>query len=83
MFWPFGSPFNISEVLLGQIHKLLMIDSTCAHNDHIFTEIVGCVEIDNHFTIYLSNVIDVTEDWLSHHMLTVNVKIHIFHESLF
>jgi hypothetical protein len=80
---PVGLALNIAEMLLSQVHKLLMLNCTSAYNDHVFAIVVGSVEIHNHVTVNLTNVVDVTQNWLSHHMLTVNVVVHVFHESFF
>jgi hypothetical protein len=80
---PVGLALNIAEMLLSQIHKLLMVNGTSAHNDHVFAIVVGSVEIHNHVTVNLSDVVDVAQNWLSHHVLTVNVVVHVFHQSFF
>jgi len=70
------------EMLLGQINELLMINGTSSNNNHIFTEIVGLMEIYDHVTLDLINIIDVTEDRLAHHMLPVDVVVNVFHKGL-
>jgi hypothetical protein len=70
-------------MLLSQVYKLLMLNCTSTYNDHVFGIVVGSVEIHNHVSVNLADVVDVAQNRLSHHMLTVNVVVHVFHQSFF
>jgi hypothetical protein len=67
------------EVLLCKVYQLLMANSTSADNDNIFTEVIGLMEVDDHISIDLIDVINISQNWLSHHVLSVNVIVYIFH----
>lgn len=70
------------EVLLCKVYQLLMANSTSADNDNIFTEVIGLMEVDDHISIDLIDVINISQNWLTHHVLSVNVVVYIFHKSL-
>jgi hypothetical protein len=40
------------------------------------------MEVDNHITIDLVDIVDVTKYGLTHHMLTENVVVDVLHEGL-
>lgn len=67
------------EVLFCKVYQLLMANSTSADNDNIFTEVIGLMEVDDHISIDLIDVINISQNWLSHHVLSVNVIVYIFH----
>lgn len=69
-------------MLLSQVNKLLVINGACANNNYILTEVVGLVEVYDHITLNLINIVNISKDGLSHHVLPVNVIIHVLHESL-
>lgn len=54
-----------------------------SNDDHVLTEVVGCMEIDNHIAGDLPDVINVSEDRLAHHVLSINIVVHVFHQSFF
>lgn len=59
-----------------------MADGTSTNNYHVLTEVVGLIEIDNHVTVDLIDVIDVSEDGLAHHVLSEDVIVDVLHQSL-
>ena len=59
-----------------------MVNVTRAYNNHVISEVVGLVEVKNHVSVDLVNVIDVSKDRLTHHMLSVDVIVDVFHQSL-
>lgn len=75
-----GGPGNASEVLFSQVHELLVVHGTSAHNDHVVTEVVGVLEVDNVVAVDLADVVHVTEDGLAHHVLSVNVIVDVLHQ---
>lgn len=58
-----------------------MVDCTGSHDDDILTEVVSAVEVCHHVAIDLPNVVNVTEDWLAHHVVPEYIEVDIFHES--
>ena len=70
------------EVLLYQIDELLVSDGACTHDDHIFAEIVSLMVVDNHVTRDLTDIINVAENGLSHHVLSEDVIVDVLHECL-
>lgn len=73
---------QVLEVALSEINKLLVRHCACTHNDHVLSEVVRLMEIYDHVTVDLVDVVDVAEDRLAHHVLTVDVVVHILHQSL-
>ena len=39
--------------------------------------------VNDHVTVDHANVVDITKDWLAHHVLSIAVEVDIFHEGLF
>ena len=70
-------------MLLDQVHKLLMLDCSRAYNDHVFTKIIASVEVSDHFAVNLPDVVDVSENRLAHHVISVAIKVHVFHQGFF
>jgi hypothetical protein len=70
-------------MLLHQINKLLMVDCSSTDYNNIFSKVVSTMEINNHLSVDLPYVIDITQNWLPHHMLSVNVEVNILHQSFF
>ena len=79
--WERAGARHVDEVLLDQVHKLLVFQSPSAHNDHILSVIIPAMEVNHHLTIDLADIIYVPKNWLAHHMLPVNIEVYIFHES--
>ena len=55
-----------------------MIDGTGTNNNNILPEIVASMEISNHLTIDLADVVNVAEDRLSHPVVFLDVKVDVF-----
>ena len=72
-----------AEVLLNEIDQLLMIDIAGAYHYHVLAKVVALVEVDDHFAVDLSNVVDVAEDRLTHHVISEDIEVDVLHESLF
>ena len=70
------------EVLLHQVDQLLMLDGASAHNHDVLAKVVRRPKINDHVSLYLIDIIDVAKDGLSHHVLPVNIIVHVLHESL-
>ena len=69
-------------MLLDKVNKLLMVYVSSANNNHVLTEIVALVEVNDHLAINLTNIVDITEDRLAHHMISKAVKVDILHQGL-
>ena len=67
-------------MLFDQVNKLVVSDGTCTDDDDIFAEIVSLVIVDNHVARDLTDVVDVAENGLSHHVVSKDVKVDVFHE---
>ena len=39
--------------------------------------------VNDHVTVDHANVVNVSKDWLAHHVLSIAVKVDIFHKGLF
>ena len=66
-------------MLFNKVNELLVLNSACPYNHNILTKVTSFVEVDNHVSIDLSDVVNITKDWLAHHMLSVAVKVNILH----
>ena len=64
---------------LDKINQLVMVDTAGTNYNHIFSEVVSRVELCDHVPIDHVDIINVTKDGLSHHVLPINVVVHIFH----
>ena len=69
------------KVLLHQVDQLLMGDSAGTADHDILTEIVALMEVSDHLSVNFTDVVDVSEDGLSHHMIPVDIEVDIFHQS--
>jgi hypothetical protein len=68
-------------MLLCKVDKHLVIDLTSAYNHNVLAEIVCSVEVNNHFPVDLPDVINISKNWLAHHMIPKAVVVHILHQS--
>lgn len=69
-------------MLLDEVDKLLVVDVAGAHDHHVFSKVVARVEVNDHLAIDLSDVVNVTEDGLPHHMVSEAVEVNVLHQSL-
>jgi hypothetical protein len=69
-------------VLLSEVDQLLVVHGASADDDHVVSEVVGSLEVGDMFTCKLADVVNVTEDWLAHHVLSVDVIVDVLHQSL-
>ena len=70
-------------MLLNEINELLVVYGTRANHDHVLTVVVASVEINDHVSVDLANVVNVAQNWLTHHVFAIDVVVHIFHQGLF
>lgn len=68
-------------MLVDKVHQLLVVNVAGSHNDHVFAKVIALMEVDDHFAVDLTNVVNVTKDGLSHHVLTIDVEVDVLHES--
>ena len=69
-------------MLLDQIDQLVVADGTGTHDDDILAEIVSLMVVNNHITRDLTDIVNVAEDGLSHHVLSEDVIVDVLHEGL-
>jgi hypothetical protein len=58
-----------------------MVDVACSHNDDVVSEIVGVVEVSDVISSQALELISVTVDWLTKHVLSVNVEMSVIDQS--
>ena len=66
-------------MLLSQIHQLIMIDIPSSHHDHIFGKIHPLMVLNDHVSVDLMYVVDLAKDRETHHVLPIDVIVHILH----
>ena len=71
------------EVLLNKVNELLVLDCTRADNNEVLTEVVALMVVNDHIAGDHADVVDISKNWLAHHMLSVDVVVDILHECLF
>jgi len=52
---------------------------TGGNNNDVLTVVVGSMVVSKDFSVEVSNLISITLDWLSNLMLSVNIKVGVFH----
>lgn len=57
-----------------------MINISRAHDDNILSIVVRLMKIDHHIPVNLVNIVDISKDWLTHHMSLENVVVDTFHQ---
>ena len=60
-----------------------MFNGSGTNDNNIFTEVISSMEVINHLSIDLPNVINISKNRLAHHMVTIDVEVDILHQSLF
>jgi len=83
MYWLWILSLNIAEVLFAQVHEHLVLNLACADNNHVLAEVIRRMEVDDHIPRNTVDVVNITQDWLAHHVLSVNVVVDVFHECFF
>jgi len=73
---------KFSKVLLGEVNEHLVLNISGSNNYHVLTIIHSFVVFDDHIACYFVYVFHLTQDWKAHHVISVYVKIDIFHQSL-
>lgn len=56
-----------------------MFDGTWTDDDKIFSIVVTRVEIHNHISGNLSDIVNVTKDGLAHHVILITIEIDVLH----
>jgi hypothetical protein len=59
-----------------------MVYVSSAHNDYVLSEVVPLMEVNHHVPVDLVDVVYVSQNGLAHHVLSVDVVIHVLHERL-
>ena len=71
---------ELAKMLLGQVNKLLMLYGACSDNHHVFSEVHSLMILDNHLPVDPADVFNFAEDWQAHHVIPVDVEVHVLHE---
>lgn len=74
-----GLSLHITEILFTQVNQHLMFYLASADDDHVLTEVICCMVINNHIASDLVDVVNVTQDRLAHHVFSVYVVVDILH----
>ena len=69
-------------MLLNEVDKLLVVDVPGAHYDHILTEIVPLMEVCDHIASDFTDVVDITKNGLTHHMVLEYIEVNVLHKGL-
>ena len=69
-------------MLLDEVYKHLMVDVTGAYNDHVFTEVVALMEVRNHISGDLTDVVYIAKNGLTHHMIFEHIEVNVLHQGL-
>lgn len=60
-----------------------MVDVTDCNNLNVLTMVVSPVEILDVVKTYIAKVVAVTTNWLTHHVVTESVEMHVLEKSTF
>ena len=47
-------------MLFNKVNELLVLNSACPYNHNILTKVTSFVEVDNHVSVDLSDVVNIT-----------------------
>ena len=64
---PFG---KFVEVIINMIYELFMREIPNTNNQHIVPYIVFTMILNNHISIYILNIVDTSQNWKSHYVLS-------------
>jgi len=79
MHWLRILPLNITKILFTKVNQHLVLDLASSDNNHVLAEVISRMEVNNHVASDAVDIINVTQDRLAHHVLSVNVVVDIFH----
>lgn len=69
--------------MLNLVHNLLVANITSGNDNDVFTVIVGSMEISELLNTDGADVVAVSLNRLTHHVLSEGVEVSVFEESLF
>ena len=64
------------------LYKLAVVNVTGSNNYEVLTIVVCCVIVSENLSGNVSNLISISLDWLSHHMLSERVEVRVLHGDL-
>lgn len=79
---PAVGPLQLAKMLLGQVDELVVLNGPRADDDHVLAKVHPLMVVDNHLPVDLVDVVDLAEDRQAHHVVPVDVEVHVFHEGL-
>lgn len=80
--WYVGALWQRVEVLLNGINDLVVVDVSSGDDSDVVSIVVGGVEVSDVVKGNGLSQISVTSDWLSEHMLSEAVEVHVLEQSL-
>ena len=69
-------------MLLDEVDKHLMVDVTGTYDYHVLTEVVALMEVCDHVASNFTDVVDIAQNGLAHHMIFEHIEVDILHEGL-
>jgi hypothetical protein len=70
------------ESVVNLTDELLVIDVTRSNNDKIVTEVIGGLISSEIISSQVAEIICITPDWLSHHVVSKCIEVRILESSL-
>lgn len=67
-------------MLLALLYQLIVVDVSSSDNNHVLSKVIGLMKVDDHVSIDLMNVVNISKNRLSHHMFSVDVIVDILHQ---
>lgn len=80
--WDVSSLGKGSESLLNLLDDLAVVDLTSGNDDDVVTVVVGSVVISEHVDADLLSDVSVALDWLTDHVLSVDVEVAVLNSGL-
>lgn len=72
---------HLSKVLFDHINDFVVSHISCGDHDQVLSKIVSLVVVQNLVLSDGLDVVKVSEDGLTHHVLSVDVEVDVFHQS--
>ena len=67
-----------AESVADSIHEGVVVDGASAHNDNVLACVVGGLELGEHVHVDVLQVVSITADRLSHHVVSEGVEVASF-----
>jgi len=69
-------------MLFRKVNQHLVLYIPCSNNNHIFAKVHSLVILDDHVSGNFIDVVNFSKNRKPHHVVSINIEVHIFHESL-